>query len=200
MADRSELRYKVEVDIDELCLYLVIFFLSVYVARTLQKYQQRYFVSVLMGAKRTRLHGESDDWKKFPIPPGLESPMSFTFVAVGNESEQDPSQAASTSTIISIGKLKSSVRCRPWILDDHVDHMEEDSGCEADKKNTMASVIAVVTELPVIGRRRLISMELVEMPLQHGSSAQGKNGRKSGKLRQYTFFLDDGEKRDQEEV
>ncbi|XP_016576091.2 putative lysine-specific demethylase JMJ16 isoform X1 [Capsicum annuum] len=106
---------------------------------------KRYFVSVLMGAKRTRLHGESDDWKKYPIPPGFESPMPFTlkevennekackFVAVGNESEQDPSQAASTSTIISVGKLKSSVRCRPWILDDDVDHMEEDSGCEADK-------------------------------------------------------------------
>ncbi|PHT77858.1 hypothetical protein T459_15910 [Capsicum annuum] len=140
---KLKLRGTTDIDIDELCLYLVIFFLSVYVARTLQKYQQvrvgfskrsvllenptrcgieseesvqlslvlkakispchvscslmlsllfqRYFVSVLMGAKRTRLHGESDDWKKFPIPPGLESPMSFTFVAVGNESEQDPS-------------------------------------------------------------------------------------------------------------
>ncbi|PHT29707.1 hypothetical protein CQW23_30683 [Capsicum baccatum] len=96
------------------------------------------------GTKRTRLHGESDDWKKFPIPPGFESPMSFTLQKVKNnekarkstavgESEQDPSQTASTSTIVSIGKLKSSIRSWPWILDDHVDHIEEDSGCETDK-------------------------------------------------------------------
>lgn len=101
-----------------------------------------------MGAKRTRLQGESDDRQRFSVPPGFDSPMSFTLqkvenneeactsVAVGNESEQGPSQAASTSTIISIGKLKSSVRRRPWILDDHVDHMEEDSVCEADKSSS----------------------------------------------------------------
>lgn len=101
-----------------------------------------------MGAKRTRLQGESDDRKRFSVPPGFDSPMSFTLqkvenneeactsVAVGNESEQGPSQAASTSTIISIGKLKSSVRRRPWILDDHVDHVEEDSVCEADKSSS----------------------------------------------------------------
>ncbi|PHT48331.1 hypothetical protein CQW23_12539 [Capsicum baccatum] len=82
--------------------------------------------------------------------------------ATVGESEQDPSQAASTSTIISTGKLKSFIRCWPWILDDHVDHIEEDSGCETDKKNTMASAIVVVTELPVTGRRWLISVELVE--------------------------------------
>lgn len=98
-----------------------------------------------MGAKRTRLHSESDDWKMFSIPPGFESLTSFTLqkvenneeacnsVAVENESEQGPSQLASTSTIISTGKLKNSVRRRPWILDDNVDHMEEDSECKADK-------------------------------------------------------------------
>ncbi|CAN4101956.1 unnamed protein product [Withania somnifera] len=101
-----------------------------------------------MGAKRTRLQGEIDDWKKFSIPPGFDLPMSFTLqkvekneeacrsVAVGNESEQSPSQPASASTIISIGKLKSSVRHKPWILDDHVDHMDEDSVCEADKTSS----------------------------------------------------------------
>lgn len=101
-----------------------------------------------MGAKRTRLHGESDDWKKFSIPPGFESLTSFTLqkvenneeacnsVGVGNESEKGPSQVASTSTIISTGKLKSSVTRRPWILDDHVDHMEDDSECEADKSSS----------------------------------------------------------------
>ncbi|KAM3376382.1 hypothetical protein P3S68_015097 [Capsicum galapagoense] len=175
---KLKLRGTTDIDIDELCLYLVIFFLSVYVDRTLQKYQQvrvgfskrsvllenptrRYFVSVLMGAKRTRLHGESDDWKKFPIPPGLESPMSFTFVAVGNESEQDPSQAASTSTIISIGKLKSSVRCRPWILDDHVDHMEEDSGCEADKLSwSRLFHIQCIMGTTLENRRCLCNMEV----------------------------------------
>ncbi|KAM3234278.1 hypothetical protein P3L10_019638 [Capsicum annuum] len=104
--------------------------------------RRRY--KVLMGPKRTRLHGESDDWKKFPIPPGFESPMSFTLQKVKNnekarksaavgESKQDPSQVVSTSTIISIGKLKSSIRCWPWILDDHIDHIEEDSGRETDK-------------------------------------------------------------------
>lgn len=98
-----------------------------------------------MGAKRTRLHSASDDWKMFSIPPGFESLTSFTLqkvenneeacnsVAVENESEQGPSQLASTSTIISTGKLKNSVRRRPWILDDNVDHMEEDSECKADK-------------------------------------------------------------------
>ncbi|KAF3616417.1 hypothetical protein FXO37_35075 [Capsicum annuum] len=159
------LRATTYIDIVERCLYLVIFFLSVYVARTLQKYQWvrvGFSKRMLIGAKRTRLHGESDDWKKFPIPPGFESSMSFTLQKVKNnekarkstavgESEQDPSQAASTSTIIGIGKFKSSIRCWPWILDDHVDHIEEDSGCETDKneKNTMASAIVVVTELPV---------------------------------------------------
>ncbi|XP_049409634.1 putative lysine-specific demethylase JMJ16 isoform X1 [Solanum stenotomum] len=98
-----------------------------------------------MGAKRTRFQGECDDRKEFSVPPGFESLTSFTLqkvenneeacnsVAVGNESEQGPIQVASTSTIISTGKLKSSVRRRPWILDDHVDHMEEDFECEADK-------------------------------------------------------------------
>ncbi|KAH0750659.1 hypothetical protein KY290_029891 [Solanum tuberosum] len=94
-------------------------------------------------AKRTRFQGECDD-RKFSIPPGFESLTSCTLqkvenneeacnsVAVGNESEQGPIQVASTSTIISTGKLKSSVRRRPWIFDDHVDHMEEDFECEAD--------------------------------------------------------------------
>ncbi|XP_055829642.1 putative lysine-specific demethylase JMJ16 isoform X1 [Solanum dulcamara] len=107
-----------------------------------------YLVSVLMGAKRTRLQGESDDRRKFSVPPGFESLASFTLQrvenneeacnseAVGNESEQGPIQVASTSTIINTGKLKSSVRRRPWILDDHVDHMEEDSECEADKSSS----------------------------------------------------------------
>ncbi|XP_010321827.1 putative lysine-specific demethylase JMJ16 isoform X2 [Solanum lycopersicum] len=98
-----------------------------------------------MGAKRIRLQGECDDRKRFSVPPGFESLTSFTLqkvenneeacnsVAVGNESEQGPVQVASTATIISTGKLKSSVRRRPWILDDHVDHMEENFECESDK-------------------------------------------------------------------
>ncbi|KAH0657471.1 hypothetical protein KY289_026219 [Solanum tuberosum] len=98
-----------------------------------------------MGAKRTRVQGECDDRKMFSVPPGFESLTSFTLqkvenneeacnsVAVGNESEQGPIQVASTSIIISTGKLKSSVRRKPWILDDHVDHMEVDFECEADK-------------------------------------------------------------------
>ncbi|XP_060174996.1 putative lysine-specific demethylase JMJ16 isoform X1 [Lycium barbarum] len=87
-----------------------------------------------MGAKRTRSQGESDDRKKFSIPPGYESLTPFTLKMVEN-SQEGPSQVASTSTIISTGKLKSSVRRRPWILDDHVDHMEEDPECEADKSS-----------------------------------------------------------------
>ncbi|XP_015078213.1 putative lysine-specific demethylase JMJ16 isoform X1 [Solanum pennellii] len=98
-----------------------------------------------MGAKRIRLQGECDDRKRFSVPPGFESLTSFTLqkvenneeacnsVAVGNESEQGPVQVASTATIVSTGKLKSSVRRRPWILDDHVDHMEENFECESDK-------------------------------------------------------------------
>nr|XP_016489499.1 PREDICTED: putative lysine-specific demethylase JMJ16 isoform X1 [Nicotiana tabacum]XP_016489500.1 PREDICTED: putative lysine-specific demethylase JMJ16 isoform X1 [Nicotiana tabacum] len=98
-----------------------------------------------MGAKRTRSNGESDDGHKFSVPPGFESLMSFTLkkvknseeacnsVALGSEFAQGPSQVAATSTIISTGKLKSSVRHRPWILDDHVDHIEDDPEFEADK-------------------------------------------------------------------
>lgn len=98
-----------------------------------------------MGAKRTRSNGESDDGYKLSVPPGFESLMSFTLKKVKNSEEacnsvalesefaQSPSQVAATSTIISIGKLKSSVRHRPWILDDHVDHIEDDSEFEDDK-------------------------------------------------------------------
>ncbi|PHT77810.1 hypothetical protein T459_15862 [Capsicum annuum] len=166
---RVNLRATTYIDIVERCLYLVIFFLSVYVARTLQKYQWvrvGFSKRMLIGAKRTRLHGESDDWKKFPIPPGFESPMSFTLQKVKNnekarkstavgEFEQDPSQAVSTSTIISIGKLKSSIRCWPWILDDHVDHIEEDSGCETDKKEDE------VSNLMILRYRNATELELV---------------------------------------
>ncbi|PHT44378.1 hypothetical protein CQW23_13536 [Capsicum baccatum] len=126
--------------------------------------RRRY--KVLIGAKRIRLHGESDNWKKFPIPTGFESPMSFTLQKVKNnekarksmavgESEQDPSQAASTSTIIGIGKLKSSIRCWPWILDDHVDHIEEDFGCETDKKEDE------VSNLMILRYRNATELELV---------------------------------------
>lgn len=101
-----------------------------------------------MGAKRTRSYGETDNGNKFPIPPGFELLTSFTLkkvensqeaynsVALGSESKLGPSQVAATSTIIGTGKLKSSVRHKPWILDDHVDHMEEDSECEADKSSS----------------------------------------------------------------
>lgn len=151
---KVKLRGTTYMDIDEVCLYLVIFFLNVrrqsksmshLCPLILSLFPQCYLVSVLMGTKRAGLQGESDDRRKFSVPPGFESLASFTLqrvenneeacnsVAVGNESEQGPIQVASTSTIISIGKLKSSVRRRPWILDDHVDHMEEDSECEADK-------------------------------------------------------------------
>ncbi|KAK4363630.1 hypothetical protein RND71_018871 [Anisodus tanguticus] len=92
-------------------------------------------VRVLMGAKRTRSLGESDEGRSFSIPPGFESLTSFTLKKVEN-SQEGPSQVASTSTIISTGKLKSSVRDRPWILDDHVDHMEEDPESEADKSSS----------------------------------------------------------------
>lgn len=98
-----------------------------------------------MGAKRTRSNSESDDGYKLSVPPGFESLMSFTLkkvknseeacnsVALGSGFAQGPSLVAATSTIISTGKLKSSVRHRPWILDDHVDHIEDDSEFEDDK-------------------------------------------------------------------